>query len=169
MTIRIPYVSRSQALSQAIAALTSTVTDATSVLDTHVDQAVLASRIQAETTDAAGRLGEALTNMMTYTYAEMEKINGTAAAIHKQWLAAGGTHSFIDWRHWSDRTLYTTQWLLQVLFRGAKVSPVNEVILHEDTFTFQWIPRSWIICLTLVFSISQACPSVSSGILYVPA
>ncbi len=167
MIARILYVS--QVLSQAIAALTSTVTDATSVLDTHVDQAVLASRIQAETTDAAGRLGEALTNMLTYTYAEMEKINDTAAAIHSQWLAAGGTHSFIDWRHWSDRVLYTTQWLLQVLFRGAKISPVNEVLLHEITYTFQSIPRSWIICLALVFSISQAYSSVSFGIQYAPA
>ncbi|KAI0797221.1 hypothetical protein BC629DRAFT_1502302 [Irpex lacteus] len=119
---------------EAIAALTSTVTDATSVLDSHVDQAVLASRIQAETTDAAGRLGEALTNMITYTYAEMEKINDTATAVHSQWLAAGSTHSFVDWRHWSDQVLYTTQWLLQVLFRVD--STVVDHMLGSRVLTF---------------------------------
>ncbi|KAI0684129.1 hypothetical protein BC835DRAFT_1310688 [Cytidiella melzeri] len=90
-------------MKETVSALVHTISESVVVLDSHVDQAVLANRMQVETTEAVSRLGTVLTGLVLSTRTEMEKINNTAVAVRDQWLAASSMQvPFFDWQRWSN-------------------------------------------------------------------
>ena len=104
-----------QSLSDLIVAVSETV----SVLNVHIDQAGLAQRAQAETTESALRLERAISDLVAVTHEEMERINATAATMRAEWSAAGRLGlSYLDWRYWNDWSKYGALWLAQVMFKG---------------------------------------------------
>ncbi|KAI0342308.1 hypothetical protein BDW22DRAFT_1357628 [Trametopsis cervina] len=120
-------------MQQAISALITSASQSALALDAHVDQAVLARRVQAETTDAVSRLNTVLTDLVATTQEEMEKINNTAISLQNKWASFDETpFMFFDWRYWPKWSQHGLQWLVYVLFRVD--SGVLERVLSSHLF-----------------------------------
>ncbi|KAI0089501.1 hypothetical protein BDY19DRAFT_942582 [Irpex rosettiformis] len=148
-------------MQETVSSLAHSIADTVSVLDTHVDQAVLANRVQLEATNAADRLGRVLTELTTFTHSEMAKMNDTATAIHDKWIAASSIQiGFLDRRQWDEWTRYVFQSLLQVILR---VDP--DVLDH--IFSSPILRFSGFVCRALWYIIYTGMASLTGTLLLV--
>ncbi|KAI0685759.1 hypothetical protein BC835DRAFT_494376 [Cytidiella melzeri] len=148
-------------MKETVSALVQTISESAVVLDSHVDQAVLANRMQVETTEAVSRLGTVLTGLVSSTRTEMEKINDTAVAVRDQWLAASSMQvHFFDWQRWSNWSQCGLLWLLQILFK------VDSVVL-ERVFGSPLLQLTSVICRVVWYIICSSLTSVTSILLLV--
>ena len=107
------------ACTQSTFELTSNVHNAATLLNSHIESAVLAQEVQKNATRATADLALTLTRMADYTHLEMRKMNNTAVRMREDILAyqRPGLNPF--WTSGEAWVKGASLWLLNNFLGGA--------------------------------------------------